>query len=188
MIRIEQTSLPGLFTIGSAVREDNRGFFASVYDADVFARHGIPLSIQEANHSLSKRNVLRGLHFQWNPPLGKLVRVTEGDVWLAAVDIRKHSKTVGTWKSFALSASGEALYASPGIALGFCVMSDTARVEYLYSAPYNKNGEVSIRFDDPHLGIPWPVTDPILSARDARAIGFLEWLERPEAESAFALV
>jgi dTDP-4-dehydrorhamnose 3,5-epimerase len=186
MIRIERTPIPGLFTIDPAVREDNRGFFATFYDANVFARHGIPLSIQEVNHSLSKRNVLRGLHFQWDPPLGKLVRVTEGDVWLVAVDIRKHSKTVGTWKSFELSAGGHALYAGPGIALGFCVMSDTARVEYLYDAPYNKDGEVSIRFDDPRLGIPWPVTEPVLSARDARAIGFLEWLERPEAESAFA--
>jgi dTDP-4-dehydrorhamnose 3,5-epimerase len=183
MIRIERTSIPGLFTVGPAVREDDRGLFATFYDASAFARHGISFSIQEANYSLSKRNVLRGLHFQWDPPLGKLVRVTDGNVWLVGVDIRKRSKTVGTWESFELSTSSHALYASPGIALGFCVMSDTARVEYLYDAPYNKDGEASIRFDDPHLGIPWPVTEPILSARDAQAIGFREWLERPEAES-----
>ena len=179
---ITETNLKGLFVILPRVLEDTRGFFVELYRDDAFRKIGIPSAFVQENQSHSKKNVLRGLHFQWDPPLGKLIRVVAGRVFMVAVDIRKRSPTLGRWfgEEFRAEEHRE-LYASPGFAAGFCTLSESADVEYHYTALYNPKGESNIVWNDPTLGIQWPIADPILSPRDAEAQTFDAWLQRPES-------
>ena len=134
------------------------------------------------NHSFSKKGVLRGLHFQYNPPLGKLIRVINGAAFVVAVDIRFDSPTRGKWFGIELSAENQKqLFAPAGFASGFCVTGDVAEVEYHYTVHYNGAGEAAIRYDDPDIAVAWPLDSPIVSDRDKQAITFQEWLTRPEA-------
>jgi len=162
---------------------DGRGFFTEVYRADQFRALGLPHEFMQDNHSGSVRGVLRGLHFQWDPPMGKLMRVTRGTAFLVAVDIRKGSPTLGQW--FGTEASAENRYqvwAPAGFARGFCVLSDYAEVQYKCTAIYNQKGESGIRWDDPNIGIKWPITDVLLSEKDRQAQTLKEWLARPQSE------
>lgn len=162
---------------------DGRGFFTEVYRADQFRALGLPHEFMQDNHSGSIRGVLRGLHFQWDPPMGKLMRVTRGTAFLVAVDIRKGSPTLGQW--FGTEASAENRYqvwAPAGFARGFCVLSDYAEVQYKCTAIYNQKGESGIRWDDPNIGIKWPITDVLLSEKDRQAQTLKEWLARPQSE------
>lgn len=181
---LEETGLRGLYVITPEILEDNRGFFMELFRKDRFAEHGIDLTFVQQNLSFSKKNVIRALHFQWDPPLGKLVRVTEGRVFAVGVDIRKKSPTLGKWFGVELSHDNKkSLYAPPGFAFGFCVLDDFAEVQYLYTALRNANAESSFMWNDPDVGVQWPVSNPILSEKDASAQTFKEWLIRPESDS-----
>jgi dTDP-4-dehydrorhamnose 3,5-epimerase len=166
------------------IAEDERGFFVEVYRADEFAKAGLPSAFVQENHSRSRKGVVRGLHFQWDPPMSKIMRVTYGSALLVAVDIRKGSPTLG--QSFVTEASAEnkkQVWAPPGFARGFCVLSDSAELQYKCTAIYNPAGEGTIVWNDPDIGIDWPVTGtPILSDKDRRAHSFAEWLASPQSE------
>jgi dTDP-4-dehydrorhamnose 3,5-epimerase len=176
-IRIESRQLRDVIVIVPQVFEDERGFFMEVYRADQFREKSLPTEFVQDNHSRSKRGVVRGLHFQWDPPMGKLMRVTYGSAFLVAVDVRKGSPTLGKW--FALEVSAEnkkQVWAPAGFARGFCVLSEFAEIQYKCTGLYNSNGESGIRWNDSKIGIDWPVKDPDLSAKDRQAQTLDEWL------------
>jgi dTDP-4-dehydrorhamnose 3,5-epimerase len=181
-VRVDPTPIPDVLLVVPDVFEDARGFFMEVYREDVFAAAGLPTKFVQLNHSRSARGVTRGLHFQWDPPMGKLMRVTQGEAFLVAVDIRKESPTLGRWFGTEISAqSKRQLWAPAGFARGFCVLSEFAEIEYLTTGIYNAKGEAGIRWDDPAIGISWPVETPTLSDRDRIAPTLAEWLLRPES-------
>lgn len=179
---IEETKFKGLFALTPNVISDFRGFFKEVFKEDVFHEQGLPLTFVQDNQSRSKKGVIRALHFQYNPPIGKLMRVTCGEAHVVAVDIRKNSPTFGKYLSFNLSdENNKMLYASPGFAMGFCALSEVVDMQYKFTALYNPKGESNIRWDDPDIGILWPEKNPIISDRDKNAGSFKEWLLKPES-------
>lgn len=160
-------SIAGLKLVIPRLFQDERGFFYESYKSAPFAEQGInPIFVQD-NASFSKRGTLRGLHFQSDPGQAKLVSCVQGEIWDVAVDIRPNSPTFMQWESVTLDdQSHKQLYIPVGFAHGFCVLSDTARVHYKVSAPYDPQTESSIRWNDPDLKIAWPVNNPILAPRD----------------------
>jgi dTDP-4-dehydrorhamnose 3,5-epimerase len=177
-IRRESTHLEEIVIVAPEVFEDERGFFMETYRADQFKALGLPVDFVQDNHSRSKQSVLRGLHFQYDPPMGKLMRVTYGEAFLVAVDLRKGSPTLGKWWGANLSAASKKwMWAPASFARGFCVLSDWAEVQYKTTGLYNSQTDVSIRFDDPDIGIQWPIANPQISARDQKAISLAEWLK-----------
>ena len=181
--KLESVHLEEIKVIVPDVFTDHRGYFMESYRQDVFSELGIPYDFKQDNHSLSKRGVIRGLHFQWDAPLGKLMRVTRGTVFLVAVDIRRDSPTVGQWFGLEVSAENKKqVWAPPYFARGFCVLSEEAELQYKCTAIYNKHGEGGIRFDDPDIGIEWCTDDPIVSPKDAEAQSLAEWLESEPAK------
>ena len=167
MMRVSPTRLPGVLIIEPAVHRDERGFFLETYHAERYAALGIPGPFVQDNHSRSVRNTLRGLHLQVAKPQAKLVRVVAGEVFDVAVDVRVGSPTFGQWVGTRLSAeSCRQFYVPTGFAHGFCVLSDAAEIEYKCSDFYEPAAEIGVLWNDPALGIPWPVDQPILSARD----------------------
>jgi dTDP-4-dehydrorhamnose 3,5-epimerase len=185
MMKIEEAPLKGLYVLTPEVLEDNRGYFMEFYRKDYFAALGVDLTFVQQNLSVSKKNVVRALHFQWDPPLGKLVRVAGGRAFAVGVDIRKKSPTLGKWFGVELdNENRKSLYAPPGFAFGFCALEDSTQVQYLYTVLRNANAESSIRWNDPEIGIVWPLAgEPILSEKDADAQSFMEWLVRQESNS-----
>jgi dTDP-4-dehydrorhamnose 3,5-epimerase len=166
-MRIIKTELDGVVMIEPDIHHDVRGYFLETFHADKYADAGLPVSWAQDNQSMSVRNVLRGLHMQRTNPQGKLVRVVSGEIWDVAVDLREGSPTWGRWVAATLSSENfRQLYISPGFAHGFCVLSERAIVEYKCTTAYDAADEIGIAYDDPALGISWPVADPILSARD----------------------
>ena len=150
---------------------------------DQFRALGLPYYYPQDNHSRSTKGILRGLHFQWEPAMGKLMRVTYGTAFLVAVDIRKQSPTLGKWFGIEVSAKNKRLVWAPaGFARGFCVLSDFAEVQYKCTGIYNNKCESSIRWNDPEIGIEWPIANPALSERDAKAMTLKQWLGLPESE------
>jgi len=183
-IKTEKTAIAGIIVVQSEIFEDERGFFTEVYRKDQFKELGLPYEFSQLNHSRSIKNTLRGLHFQWAPPMGKLMRVTYGSAFLVAVDIRKNSPTLGKWFGIEASTKNKIqVFAPAGFARGFCVLSDFAEIEYLCTNIYNKNAESGILWNDPEIGIKWPVKDPLLSAKDTTAQPLKEWLKRPESNN-----
>ena len=182
-IRIEPTGLDGLVVIHQQAFDDARGFFQEVYRQDVFGPAGIDISIQQLNKSGSVRNVLRGLHFQWQPQMAKLMRVVRGRAFLVGVDIRKNSPTCGKWFGRTFVAENRCqLFGLPGFARGFYVLSDYAEIEYMCTATYSPSGESGILWNDPQIGIEWPlIGQPILSHKDAHAQSLCQWRARPES-------
>ena len=185
-IQIESEHLNGLKVITHPdVFEDERGFFIEVFRTDGFAELGLPAGFVQLNHSRSRKGVLRGLHFQWEPPMGKLMRVTLGSAFLVAVDIRKGSPTLGQWFGTEVSAQNKKqIWAPAGFARGFYVLSDYAEIQYLCTGVYNNRSESGIRWNDPGLGISWPIpvgTEPVLSDKDQKARTLEEWLATPES-------
>ena len=179
---IEPTALDEVKIVVPARFPDDRGFFMEVYRQDLFRDLGLPDQFVQLNHSRSGRGVVRGLHFQWDPRVGKLMRVIVGRAFLVAVDIRVGSPTLGKWVGIEADASEpRELWAPASYARGFCVLSDIAEIEYLTTGTYNKATESGIRWNDPAIGIDWPLTEPTLSPKDAAAQGLAEWLARPEA-------
>lgn len=183
-LEIESRHLNGLVVIVPEVFQDDRGFFLEAYRADQFAQHGLPTTFLQDNHSRSVRNVVRGLHFQWEPPMGKLMRVTLGSAFLMAVDIRHGSPTLGQWFGIEVSAENKKqVWAPAGFARGFCVLSDFAEIQYKCTGLYNNQGESGILWNDPAIGVKWPVENPILSAKDARAQTLEQWLANPASRN-----
>ncbi|MBM3801933.1 MAG: dTDP-4-dehydrorhamnose 3,5-epimerase [Acidimicrobiia bacterium] len=180
---IESRPLGDVVVLIPSVFEDERGFFLETFRADQFADLGLPDRFAQDNHSRSSKGVLRGLHFQWDPPMAKLMRVTAGTAFLVAVDIRKGSPTLGRWFGIEVSAENRRqVFAPAGFARGFCVLSDAAEIQYKCTGVYNPKAESGIRWDDPEIGIQWSISSPILSAKDARARSFSEWLKSPESD------
>lgn len=182
-IELERTPLADLVVVRQRVVEDHRGFFTEVFRRDELQGAGLPADFRQENHSGSVRGVVRGLHFQWDPPMGKMMRVTRGTAFLVAVDLRKDSPTLGRWWGMESSErEGVQVWAPAGFARGFCALSDFVEVQYLCTAIYNPHGEGGVRWNDPRIGIDWPLSDPILSPKDAEAPTLEEWLARPEAD------
>jgi dTDP-4-dehydrorhamnose 3,5-epimerase len=166
------TSLPGVFLIEPKVFRDSRGFLFESWNEREFERAGIRARFVQDNHSRSEKGVLRGLHYQIRQPQGKLVRVTEGEIFDVAVDLRRSSPTFGRWDGARLSAQSKAMLWIPaGFAHGFCVLSDFAEVLYKATDFYAPEHERSIAWNDPELAIDWPFSGaPVLSPKDAAGV------------------
>jgi len=169
-VRVSPTALPGVLLVEPRVFRDPRGFFLETYHRDKYAEHGIPAGFVQDNHSHSERSTLRGLHAQVTRPQGKLVRAVRGEMFDVAVDIRVGSPSFGRWAGALLSGSNfHQLYIPPGFAHGFCVLSDEVDVEYKCTDFYEPGDEISVAWNDPELGIEWPIREPILSEKDRLA-------------------
>lgn len=180
---VEKTGLRDLVIITPEVFKDERGFFTETYRKDKFIDFGLPVEFVQDNHSKSSKGVVRGLHFQWEPPMGKLMRVTQGSAFLVAVDVRIGSPTFGKWLGVEASVENrKQLYAPAGFARGFCVLSDFAEIQYKCTGIYNSKAESGIRWNDPAINIEWPVADPILSKKDEVAQTLEEWTKKPESK------
>lgn len=180
-MHIEDCFIEGLKIIRLAVHGDARGFFVERYHEAKLAALGFHEEFIQDNHSRSAPGILRGLHWQANPPQGKLVGVTRGRVWDVAVDIRPDSATYGQHHAVELSAENGVLCWIPaGFAHGFCVLGDEpADMLYKVSGPYNPAGEGGIRYDDPDLTIDWPVKYPVISPRDEGLMSFAQYRANP---------
>ena len=173
-MRFTETSLPGVILIEPKVFEDERGFFMETWRASLYREAGIDAEFVQENVSRSlHRHTLRGLHYQVVEPQGKLVRVVEGSVFDVAVDLRRGSPNYRKWVGFELSADDRRLlWIPPGFGHGFLVTSDAAEFEYKCTAYYAPEHDRAIRWDDPDIGIDWPLEEgaaPVLSDKDANA-------------------
>ncbi len=186
-LEMESTHLGGdVVVVRPKVVGDERGFFMETYRADNFRDFGLPTDFVQDNHSRSARGVLRGLHFQWDPPMGKLMRVTRGTAFLAAVDIRKGSPNLGQWFGLEVSAENKRqVWAPYGFARGFCALTDDCEVQYKTTGLYNPRGESGIYFADPEIGIEWPidVATAITSEKDRKAQTLARWLASPSSDN-----
>ena len=161
---------------------DQRGYFMETYREDQFLELGLPGTFVQDNHSYSKKGVVRGLHFQWDPPMGKLMRVTRGAAFLVALDLRLGSPTLGKWVGIEATAENrKQVWAPASFARGFCALTDDAEVQYKCTGIYNSKAESAIRWNDPAIGIEWPIRDVIISEKDRNAPGLAEWLASPDA-------
>ena len=169
-MKLIRTELPECVVVEPAVHGDARGFFYESFHAQKFAEAGLDLRFVQTNVSRSARGVLRGLHYQWPNPQGKLVSVLEGEVYDVAVDIRAGSPRFGQWAAVILSAENKRHFWIPeGFAHGFVTLSERAVFTYLCTQTYDAKADAGIRWDDPQLAIDWPVGAPSLSDKDARA-------------------
>jgi dTDP-4-dehydrorhamnose 3,5-epimerase len=169
-MKFTHTSLPGVLVIDPTTFGDSRGFFYESYNEKVFRDAGIDRRFVQSNVSRSSRGVLRGLHYQWPRPQGKLVSVLEGEVYDVAVDIRVGSPTFGKWTAAMLTADNHRHFWIPeGFAHGFCVVSDHATFTYQCTELYDPAADAGIRWNDAALAIDWPVIGPVLSDKDLRA-------------------
>jgi len=196
-IKIESRHLGDVVVVVPEIFQDSRGFFSETFRADQFQLLGLPAEFVQDNHSRSVKGVVRGLHFQWEPPMGKLMRVTAGAAFLVAVDIRKGSPTFGKWIGIEASAENRrCVWAPAGFARGFCALSDATEIQYKCTGIYNNKAESAIRWNDPAIGIDWPLTDVIVSEKDRNAQTVSEWqaapasgnfLYSPQLDSKFSL-
>ena len=183
---IERTAIAEVLVVHPRRFEDERGWFAEILQTGAFAGLGLPTRFEQVNQSRSARGVVRGLHFQWDPPQGKLMRVVAGRAFMVAADVRPGSPTLGRVVTIEASADEPVLFWAPAtFARGFAALSDTTEIEYFCTAPYNGATEGGIRWDDPELAIPWPVAEPLTSSKAAATGTFADWLARPES-AAFA--
>lgn len=181
-LQIESRHLKEVVVIVPQVSGDSRGFFMETFRTDQFRDLGLPTEFVQDNHSRSVKGVIRGLHFQWNPPMGKLMRVTRGAAFLVAVDVRKGSPTLGKW--FGVEASAEnkkQVWAPYGFARGFCSLTDDCEVQYKCTGTYNSQGEAGINLGDPQVGVKWPIeiATAVISDRDRKAPTLAQWLASP---------
>ena len=178
-MRVVPTEIPEVLLIDPDVHADGRGFFLETYHADKYRAHGIDGPFVQDNHSRSAIGTLRGLHLQLKRPQGKLVHVIEGEIYDVAVDVRRGSPTFGRFVAVTLTAeSFRQCYVPPGFAHGFCVVSPIAQVEYKCTDLYDPASEIGIAWNDPAIGIPWPIQEPVLSARDSRHPTLAELADR----------
>ena len=166
-MKASQTELEGVLLIEPTIHIDSRGRFFESYEKEKYRALGIREDFVQDNQSLSNKNVLRGLHYRVDPEQAKLVRVVKGEVFDVVVDIRKGSPTFGEWQSFILSSTNFLqLYVPVGFAHGFCVLSDVAEFLYKVSEYYSAEKEKGILWNDPDIGINWPISNPVLSNKD----------------------
>lgn len=164
--------LAGLLILEPKVFGDSRGFFMETWNLRRYREAGMPLDFVQDNISFSRRGTLRGLHFQNPTAQGKLLHVLQGEVFDVAVDIRHSSRTFGKWHGLVLSAENKRqFYIPPGFAHGFAVLSETALFQYKCTDFYTPACEVTLRWDDPEVGIQWPIDSPLLSDKDRKGLG-----------------
>ncbi len=174
-MKLIKTRFKDAFLIIPTHFEDSRGYFYESFNQNVFEDNtNIQIEFVQDNHSLSNKNVLRGLHYQ-KPPFeqAKLVRVVSGCIYDVIVDLRKNSQTFGMWESYELTSENrQQLWIPKGFAHGFLSMSDSTQVIYKTDNYYNKDSAISIRYNDPHLNIKWPIDNPVQSENDLKGISF----------------
>jgi dTDP-4-dehydrorhamnose 3,5-epimerase len=176
-VNVTATAIPGVLIIEPRVFGDDRGFFMETWNAAGFASAGLDLTFVQDNHSRSQKGVLRGLHFQNPGPQGKLVRVANGAVFDVAVDLRRSSPTFGQWVGVELSAANKRMFWVPeGLAHGFLTLEPDTDFLYKCTAPYAPQSEHTLAWDDPAVGIEWPLdgTEPVLSAKDAAGVSLAD--------------
>jgi dTDP-4-dehydrorhamnose 3,5-epimerase len=165
-MEIVPLAIPDVLLIRPRVHGDERGFFVEVWQQERYAAAGIGPFLQ-LNHSRSAQGILRGLHFQWERPQGKLVRLVAGRIFDVAVDLRPESPHFGQWVGHTLTAaSQEQLWIPPRFAHGFCVLEGPADFEYLCTQPFMAHADAGLRWNDPRLAVAWPLDEPRLSQRD----------------------
>jgi dTDP-4-dehydrorhamnose 3,5-epimerase len=180
-VKILATDLPDVLLLEPKVFGDERGFFLETYRADALHELGIRERFVQDNHSRSQRGVLRGLHYQLEHAQGKLVRAARGRVFDVAVDVRRGSPSFGRWTGHVLDdALHHQLYIPPGFAHGFCVLSEEADFVYKCTDYYHPQSEYGIAWDDPDIGISWPLQEVLLSARDRRNPRLAEQAQLPD--------
>ena len=168
-MRFEPTKIPDVIRVEPRISRDARGFFLESYHESKFADGGVRAHFVQDNHSRSSRGTLRGLHMQVAFSQGKLVRCVAGEVFDVAVDVRPGSKTYGQWVGETLSAENfHQLWVPPGFLHGFCVVSDSAEIQYKCTELYHPEDELGVIWDDPDIGIRWPISTPLLSEKDAK--------------------
>lgn len=183
-INMVATAIPGLYILEPTVFGDQRGFFMETYHKQDFFDKGLTMEFVQDNHSKSKKGVLRGLHFQTQHAQGKLVRVIRGSVWDVAVDLREASPTFGCWEGVLLSAENKKMFYVPeGFAHGFLTLEDETELVYKCTDYYHPQAEAGIRYDDPEIGISWPLAEfgiraeqLLLSAKDSKLPTLKEYL------------
>jgi len=177
-MKFEPTDIPEVIRVRPQVFEDERGFFMETWQRETFAAGGIDHDFVQDNHSCSEQRVLRGLHYQIQQPQGKLVRVVQGEIFDVAVDLRQRAATFGQWVGVHLSHHNrQQLWVPPGFAHGFLVLSESAEVIYKCSDYYAPEHERSLRWDDPDIGINWPLpegVEPIVSKKDQLGLSLAE--------------
>ena len=177
-MELEQTEIPGLFVLKPQVFGDDRGFFMETFRSDLFARLGIAGPFVQDNHSASQQNTLRGLHYQIHQAQGKLVRAVAGEIFDVTVDLRRSSPTLGHWVGMRLSAENKKqIWIPPGFAHGFYILSERAEVVYKCTNYFAPEWERTIQWNDPTLGIEWPLLPGlplILSIKDTQGLAFSE--------------
>jgi dTDP-4-dehydrorhamnose 3,5-epimerase len=177
---VKSVKFDSIYEIHLELREDERGFFMRVYDDTLFKKFGLQTNWVQESHSLSTRKgIVRGLHFQFPPHTEtKLIRAVRGEVYDVFVDLRKNSPTLGQWGSIKLSAKdNNMIYISRGFAHGFCTLTDNCELIYKMDNYYEASSADVIKWNDPDLGINWPVTSPILSEKDSNAKSFKEFID-----------
>ena len=175
------SDLPGVILIEPVVHRDYRGFFLENYSAEAFAKGGIDTTFVQDNHSLSiAKGVLRGMHFQLPPHTqSKVIRATRGAIYDVVVDVRRTSSTFGRWRGFELSADNfRMLFVPAGFAHGFCTLAENTEVQYKVDHLYAPDADGGIRWNDPDIAIAWPISEPVLSAKDS-ALPFLKEFDSP---------
>ncbi len=183
-IKVESRRLGNVVVIVPEVFQDSRGFFCETFRADQFEELGLPTRFVQDNHSRSAKGVVRGLHFQWEPPMGKLMRVTVGSAFLVAVDIRKASPTFGQWVGVEATAENRRnVWAPAGFARGFCALADATEIQYKCTGIYSNKAESGILWNDPEIGIRWPLGDVIVSEKDQKAQTLAQWLASPDSDN-----
>jgi dTDP-4-dehydrorhamnose 3,5-epimerase len=181
-IRIQSRHLEDVVVLVPDIFQDSRGFFMETFRADQFEVHGLPVRFVQDNHSRSARGVVRGLHFQWDPPMAKLMRVTAGSAFLVAVDIRRESPTLGQWVGIEASPENRRMVWAPaGFARGFCALTNDCEIQYKCTGIYNSKAESAILWNDPQIGIAWPLRDVMISEKDKNARTLAQWLASPES-------
>jgi dTDP-4-dehydrorhamnose 3,5-epimerase len=169
VMKTQSTELPGVLLIEPHTFRDDRGYFLETWNRERYQQLGLPETMVQDNLSWSKRGVLRGLHFQQPVGQGKLIYVLSGQIYDVAVDVRVGSPTFGRWEGFELSReNGQQVYLPPGFAHGFCVLSATALVAYKCSDVYRPEYEIGVVWNDPKIGVRWPLASPLVSAKDAK--------------------
>ena len=167
---VEELYLRGAKLFRPKIFRDDRGFFREIFHQPLYAKEGVECAFVQDNHSFSVKGTLRGMHFQQLPGQDKLVSVIDGEIFDVIVDLRSDSPTFLQWTGVVLSGeNGAQLFVPKGFAHGFCVLSDAAHVHYKVSSLYDPAQEKTFRFDDPEIGIVWPIAEPLLSTRDAES-------------------
>jgi dTDP-4-dehydrorhamnose 3,5-epimerase len=181
-LEIVSKELNGLIIFKPVVFEDERGLFFESFKSSDFEKLGLPSEFKQDNHSISRKNVIRGMHFQYEPPQGKFIKVTNGIAFVVEVDIRKNSPTFGKYFTFELSDDNKyMLWIPSGFANGFAALTDKMEMQYKCTSEWNPSGEGCIRWDDPDIAIEWPIKHPIISDKDRNGMTLNEWRKKSES-------